>query len=175
MDTKFWGPGGWVFLHTITFNYPWKYDEKNAEHRERRKFTQQLFENLKFTLPCKYCRQSFADFLKRKPITPHLRSRRALTRWLYDVHNMVNEKLRRQELEAAEQLFSRLEAQVAAGKLTKRQAHRQLKRFVEKTMITGPDPTFEEACARYEAHRAGCAKEKHGLAVCRSTPKTNKG
>ena len=24
MNVNKWGPGGWVFLHTITFNYPLK-------------------------------------------------------------------------------------------------------------------------------------------------------
>jgi hypothetical protein len=167
MDTKFWGPPGWVFLHTITFNYPWKIDPKNAEHRERKKYTRQLFENLQYTLPCKYCRASFKQFLKELPIEPHLGSRRSLTRWLYEMHNKVNAKLRKQEMEAVEALFANLEAKVVAGHLSKRAAYKQLKEFVEKTMITDPDPSFAEICARYEAHRAGCSKEKHGLAVCR--------
>ena len=168
MDTKFWGPPGWVFLHTITFNYPWKIDNKNPEHRQRKKYTKQLFENQQYTLPCKYCRDSFKRFLRELPIDPHLGSRRSLTRWFYNIHNKVNAKLREQEMEAVEALFSQLEAKVAAALLTKRSAYQQLKAFVEKTMITDPDPTFAEICTTYEAHRAGCSKEKHGLAVCRS-------
>ena len=168
MDTKFWGPPGWVFLHTFTFNYPWKIDHKKPEHRERKKYTKQLFENLQFTLPCKHCRASFKQFLKELPIEPHLRSRRALTRWFYDMHNKVNAKLRKQEMEAVETLFSNLEAKVVAGVINKAVAYKKLKNFVEKTMITENDPTFEEICVRYEAHRARCAKEKYGLAVCRS-------
>ena len=30
MNTKFWGPPGWKFLHTITFNYPDVIDEYNG-------------------------------------------------------------------------------------------------------------------------------------------------
>lgn len=174
MDTKFWGPPGWVFLHTITFNYPWQIDPKNPEHVERRRYTRELFENLQFTLPCKYCRESFKVFLKELPIGPHLGSRRALTRWFYDIHNKVNAKLRKQEMEAAEALFSQLEAKVVAGVMPTSAAYRELKAFVDKTMITDPDPSFEEICARYEAHRAGCSKEAHGLAVCRSDPRKAK-
>ena len=170
MDTKAWGPGGWVFLHTITFNYPLKIDNDDPDHQERRHYTEQLFENLKYTLPCKYCRQSYKEFLEELPLRDYLNSRRDLAYWLYEIHNKVNNKLRQQEIKAVTSFFNDLEQHVKTKKISKSQAYRKLKRFVEKTMITEDDPSFEEVCAHYETFRAGCAKEKNGLAVCRSPP-----
>ena len=31
MNVDKWGPGGWIFLHTITFNYPLDPDENDKE------------------------------------------------------------------------------------------------------------------------------------------------
>ena len=90
MDTKFWGPGGWRFLHTITFNYP-----ENPTAADKRNY-KSLFLNFQFTLPCKYCRESYAKFLRELPIEPYLASRSKLTMWLYLIHNKVNDKLRNQ-------------------------------------------------------------------------------
>ena len=168
MDTKFWGPGGWVFLHTITFNYPEKIDESNKDHVSKRRYTKELMENLQHTLPCKYCRRSFKKFLKRLPIDDHLEGRAKLTYWLYQIHNMVNEKLRRQEEEAVDAKMNKLEAAVRAGLKTSSEAYKELEEFAFKTMITEPDPSFADVCAYYEAHRAGCSKVTNGLAVCRS-------
>jgi hypothetical protein len=57
-----------------------------------------FFKTLEFILPCKYCRQSFSEFMERMPIDSHLGSARSLAHWLFHIHNMVNEKLRKQNL-----------------------------------------------------------------------------
>lgn len=168
MDTKFWGGPGWIFLFSIAFNYPLHVDRKNREHRERRRYTRQLFLNLQYTLPCKYCRVSFRKFLRRLPIDDHLDGRAALTRWLYRIRNMVNAKLRRQERAAVRRKERELRRRVARHELTPDEAVVRLAEFIAATAITGPDPPFEEVCARYEAHRAGCVSTKEGLSVCRS-------
>lgn len=90
MNTKFWGPGAWRFLHTITFNYPVK------PTSEQQFFYRQLFTNFGYTLPCKYCRDSYRQFLRELPLENYLHTRKALVYWLYMVHNKVNNKLRSQ-------------------------------------------------------------------------------
>lgn len=85
MDTRFWGPSGWRLLHLISFAYnPQK--DKPAFHR--------FFEILPFVLPCKYCRSNLTEHYEDNPID--LRSQESLSRWLYKIHNLVNEKLRSQ-------------------------------------------------------------------------------
>ena len=33
--TRLWGPSGWLFLHCISFGYPYKIDPTNSEHLEK--------------------------------------------------------------------------------------------------------------------------------------------
>ena len=174
MKTTVWGPAGWIFLHSITFNYPEVIDENDADHCERRKYTKQLFENLQYTLPCRYCRESFKIFLSELPIDEHLSCRKDITKWLYHIHNKVNAKLRKQEMEAVENKFIELETKVKNKQMSGNAAYRELKTFVEKTMITDVDPSFDEVCEKYESYRAqGCTnpvtekKQPTKMATCR--------
>ena len=93
MMTKVWGPAGWLFLHSITFGYPEVIDERNDDHVHRRKSMNNFFENISGVLPCCLCRQSFTEFIQKFPIGPHLNKRVDLVRWLYKMHNLVNNKL----------------------------------------------------------------------------------
>lgn len=90
MNTKFWGPPGWKFLHTLTFNYPINPSEK------QKKLYKTYFELTGDILPCKYCRQSYKKFIKKLPIDDYLNCREDIIKWLYNIHNMVNDKLRKQ-------------------------------------------------------------------------------
>jgi len=90
MDTRFWGPSGWILLHTITFAY--MPHEKTA--------MREFFQMLPYVLPCKYCRTSLATYMETYPLEAALESRGLLTRWLWKIHNEVNAKLRNQRLHA---------------------------------------------------------------------------
>ena len=91
--TKVWGPAGWVFLHSCVMGYPVKIDENNKNDRKRKKMTKNFFETIGFVFPCRYCRDSYKEFIKEIPIDRHLGTRRSLARWLYRIHNKVNKKL----------------------------------------------------------------------------------
>jgi hypothetical protein len=88
MDTRFWGPSGWRLLHLISFTY------EPSQSKEVKEF----FELLPYVLPCKFCRASLTEYLRAEPIEPALKSQKELTKWVYRIHNMVNEKLRGQNL-----------------------------------------------------------------------------
>lgn len=90
MNTKDWGPHMWYSLHTIAYNYP---DKPTTEQRNHYKH---FYESLQYMLPCKYCRESWKNFLKELPIDNYLHSRSAITFWIYLMHNKVNKKLREQ-------------------------------------------------------------------------------
>ena len=92
MDTRFWGPSGWRFLHQITFTY-------DPKHKRP---IQQLFSNLPFVLPCKFCRAHLTQHMKQEPLEPALESKELLTKWLYAIHNLVNAKLRSQGIPTQE-------------------------------------------------------------------------
>lgn len=93
MMTKVWGPPGWLFLHCITFGYPFKINEMNPEHLEKRNFYKNFFFNLGKVLPCKYCRESYDKYYQELPIDNFLNTRKDLCLWLYLIHNKVNDKL----------------------------------------------------------------------------------
>jgi len=92
MDTRFWGPDGWKLLHSIAVSYP-----DNPTNND--KDTYKLFFNcLKFVLPCIYCRRSYTEYISKLPIDGYLENRKKLSEWLYSLHNLVNDKLRKQGL-----------------------------------------------------------------------------
>ena len=75
MDTRFWGPSGWELFHLIAFKSPHPDDVLN---------------HMKDVLPCKFCRASTTQFVHEHPLRGNPGT------WLYEIHNMVNNKLRTQ-------------------------------------------------------------------------------
>ena len=92
MDTRFWGPSGWKLLHLIAAS-PHKHPQKVFE----------WFTLLPYVLPCKFCRASLQEYYEALPLTLDIvrgqgKGNTSFSRWLYDIHNMVNDKLREQGL-----------------------------------------------------------------------------
>lgn len=95
MQTTKWGPSGWKKFHGIAKQYPINIQKLNTPNATRNA-TRLFYYHLAKILPCKYCRQSYSKYINLKPIDSHLESRSKLKRWTYDVHNLVNDKLRNQ-------------------------------------------------------------------------------
>jgi len=87
MNVNNWGPGGWVFLHSITFNYP--LEPTDNDKKNYRNF----FISIENILPCKYCRESYKVYYKYLPIDPFLDSREGVVYWLYKLHELINQKI----------------------------------------------------------------------------------
>ena len=85
MDTRFWGPSGWRLLHLISFQ---------AKHMNKSKIDM-FFKNLPYVLPCKFCRASLAEYYESDPVPSNAND---YPKWLYRIHNKVNDKLRNQKL-----------------------------------------------------------------------------
>lgn len=94
MLTKVWGPPLWVGLHAITFGYPEKIDKTNESHKEKRESYYMFFKLLGDVLPCRYCRESYKEFFKELDLKQYLESRKDIVRWLYLIHEKVNDKLK---------------------------------------------------------------------------------
>lgn len=86
MDTRFWGPSGWRLLHLIV-STPLKY-RKTTDIK-------QFFKLLPFVLPCKFCRNSLSLYYENRPLPNEFPD---FEKWLYLIHNDVNDKLRSQKL-----------------------------------------------------------------------------
>lgn len=88
MLTTVWGPPKWHYLHTMSFNYPVNPTKKDKKHYKT------YLEMLQYTLPCRYCRENFGNNLKLMPITPDvMKNRDTFSRYVYELHNLVNKML----------------------------------------------------------------------------------
>ena len=85
MDPKAWGTSAWKFLHAVTFAYP-----ENPSTREQAA-AEALFDSLRLLLPCDDCKTHFGEIIDTRAVDTS--SRQALSAWLVDAHNRVNEKL----------------------------------------------------------------------------------
>jgi len=88
MVTKIWGPVAWTLMHTISFNYP--INPTNEDKKNYRNF----IINLQYVLPCKYCRMNLKNNFKQKPLKMcHMASRETFSRYVYELHELVNKML----------------------------------------------------------------------------------
>jgi hypothetical protein len=88
MVTKIWGPAQWHFLHTMSFNYPVNPTPKDKKHYR------DYVLNLRYVLPCKYCRMNLTNNLKKNPLQmSHMASRDTFSRYIYELHETVNKML----------------------------------------------------------------------------------
>lgn len=89
--TKIWGPHFWEVLHAVSFGYPLEPTKENMGEYKA------FFLSIKNVLPCKYCRDSYTEYILTEKNTrlesKHLANRDNLTRWVYELHNRVNLKL----------------------------------------------------------------------------------
>ena len=87
-----WGTSGWRFLHCVTFAYP---EEPTSTER----LHMYLFlQSIGHVLPCRRCRTHCIAYMEanlRSVAAPALQNRKSLTRFLVDMHNDVNLRLKR--------------------------------------------------------------------------------
>lgn len=85
MKPEIWGSHAWIFLHSVTMNYP-----DNPTPQDKREM-KDFFNSLKYVLPCEKCAKNFQRNMAKYPLTDKiLSSRDSLIKWLIDIHNMVN-------------------------------------------------------------------------------------
>ena len=84
MDPTKWGPGLWIFLHSITFNYPTKptWTEK--------KIMNDFLTQLQYILPCVTCRTHYKDYILTHK--PQLETRSEFVVWMIQLHNTINKR-----------------------------------------------------------------------------------
>ena len=86
--TSIWGPLLWTYLHTVSFNYPLKPTEDQKDYH----YT--FIMSLRFTLPCKYCRDNMEKNLKKIPLTEKVfKNRHNFSYWMYLFHEEINKML----------------------------------------------------------------------------------
>ena len=90
MLTAIWGPALWHVLHTMSFNYPT--DPTPDQKRHYRDFVQ----TLPHVLPCRHCRENLKKTFKTRPLRlAHMKTRATFSRYIYDLHEIVNTLLKK--------------------------------------------------------------------------------
>lgn len=88
MLTSVWGPSAWHFLHTMSFNYP-----VNPNKHEKKHYRNFVL-SLKWTLPCGKCRKNLLKNFEKLPLEmKHMRSRTTFSKYVYDLHELINTML----------------------------------------------------------------------------------
>jgi hypothetical protein len=88
MLVSVWGPAQWHFLHAMSFNYP-----DNPTLKDKKHYRDYVL-NLRYVLPCKYCRVNLANNFKKKPLQMcHMKSRETFSRYIYELHETINRML----------------------------------------------------------------------------------
>lgn len=104
MLTKVWGPSLWLFLHTISFNYP-----VNPNKKDKKNYRDFII-SLRDILPCRYCRQNLKTNFKSLPITNKvMKNRETFSRYIYDLHEHINKMLGKKSNLSFEEVRERFE------------------------------------------------------------------
>ncbi len=83
-----WGSSFWITAHTVAAGYP-----KTPTSEEQKQF-KIYFDTFEHILPCKECKENWKLVVEQRPLTDAaLTTTVTLSRWVLDVHNLVNEKL----------------------------------------------------------------------------------
>ena len=88
--TSVWGPAIWHSLHIISFNYPVK------PNNEEKNYYRNYVLSLQNILPCGACRKNLKMNFKHLPLKmADMVSRDSFSRYIYDLHELVNKMLKK--------------------------------------------------------------------------------
>ena len=88
MSTYIWGPPMWHTLHTLSFNYPINPTD------DQKKYYLNFYSNLVNILPCKTCRDNLKKNFEKNPLNIDVfKNRNLLSRYIYNLHEIINIQL----------------------------------------------------------------------------------
>lgn len=92
LSSTVWGPHYWFVLQTIAMSYP-KYPNDICKKKYYN-----FIQNLPVFIPNKKIGNAFAKMLNEFPISPYLSSRLSFMKWVHFMHNKINKKLNKPEM-----------------------------------------------------------------------------
>lgn len=87
-----WGPKFWFFLHTVAMCYP------NHPNAVTKKKYYEFIQNIPMFIPVEKIANDFSKLLDEYPISPYLDDRESFIRWVWFIHNKINEKLEKPKI-----------------------------------------------------------------------------
>ena len=129
MLTTVWGPSQWHFLHTMSFNYPVEPTPQDKKH-----YLDYIY-SLRYTLPCGKCRANLHKNLKKLPLKmSHMESRDTFSRYVYDLHELINKMLNKKPGPSYEKVRDTYEN--FRSRCTQTQEEHKIKALLRKTLKT---------------------------------------
>ena len=92
LDPKIWGPHYWFFLHTIAMTYP---IHPNAVTKKK---YYEFVQNIPLFIPVENISGEFSKLIDKYPVVPYLDNRESFIRWMWFIHNKINQKLEKPQI-----------------------------------------------------------------------------
>ena len=92
LNSKIWGPHYWFILHTIAYQYP------DSPSKALKKKYYQFMINFPFFIPHSDARKQFTELLNNYPVSSYLDTRESFMKYIYFIHNHINEITNKQKL-----------------------------------------------------------------------------
>ncbi len=92
LDPKVWGKHYWFFLDTVAMTYP------NHPNDTIKKKYYDFIMNLPLFIPISSISTDFEKLLNLYPVSPYLDNKESLIRWMWFIHNKINEKLEKDKI-----------------------------------------------------------------------------
>ena len=92
LDPKIWGPHYWHFIHTVAMTYP------NNPNAITKKKYYEFIHTLPLFLPIEKIGSDFSKLLNLYPVQPYLDNRESFVKWVWFIHNIINEKLEKPQI-----------------------------------------------------------------------------
>ena len=142
MLTSIWGPGMWHYLHTISFNYPVHPTRHDKTHYRN------FILNLKHTLPCGKCRANLVENFKKLPLKmKYMKNRDSFSRYIYDLHELINAMLGKKSgltYEIVRERYEHFRARCTTSKNTTKKRVHFASPIVKKKEDGCTDPLYGE-------------------------------
>jgi len=154
MLTTVWGPGLWHFLHTMSFNYPIAPTEKDKKHYR------QFILQLRYVLPCGKCRENLVKNFKRLPLrAKDLESRESFSRYVYELHEVVNTMLHKNSgltYEEVRERYEHFRARCASAKKRNTQTAKKVGKLEKRSNSGGK--TLKKGRGKRGKKELGCTE-----------------
>jgi hypothetical protein len=151
MNTSEWGKPFWRALFFAAAGYDLNETPRPLKDKQYENF----FRSIGDVLPCRYCRLSYKEFFealgfKRYTQLPSC----GIVRFVYDMKNMVNNKLWTQEEKALRNEYDQLRLQTSPEAP---EFWKSMREKAQKICYTKSPPAFENLVKELYQHRATCS------------------
>jgi hypothetical protein len=92
MGPAVWGPIFWTTMHIITIGY------SSFPREEEKAAAINFFESLQYVIPCPICKEHYKANLKEFPVRDAVGDKQTLIRWLFNMHNTINQQLNKPKI-----------------------------------------------------------------------------